>query len=190
MTDDEKEVLRKYRNLQVGDDPLKELGSEEEVEMWLEIQSPTLSDIQYSNITTPLKKKYIALGMELNSQQLQNSEPEIVQYYINKKVEELRGKSIQQLSTNDIALLKLGLMKTVREELKDHFSEALVQNFGDKVHIRYPTDNVSKFVNIYGFDEFFDSLPSTLTRFDYENVPNRGGRMEGPDSLDARPLTP
>ena len=187
LTDSEKEVLRKYGNLRVGDDPLKELGSEEEVEMWLEIQSPNLSAIQYSNITPPLKKKYIALGMELNSQQLQNSEPEIVQYYINKKVEELSAKSIQQLNTNDIALLKLGLMKTVREELKDHFSEALVQNFGNKVDIRYPTDNISKFVSIYGFDEFFDSLPSTLTRFDYTNTPNRGVPV---DSLDAAPLHP
>ena len=56
----------------------------QEVEMWLEYNSPRLSDVQYSNITPELKKKYIALGMDLSSNMIKSSEPEVLRYYISK----------------------------------------------------------------------------------------------------------
>ena len=63
--------------------------------------------------------------------------------------------------------------KELKEYFKHEFASALTDNYGDKVTINYPNDKVSRFVALYGFDEFFDKLPKSLKRFDFEM--GRGG---------------
>jgi hypothetical protein len=66
------------------------------------------------------------------------------------------------------------------KELKDYFKHEFAKSLtsfdgsGDKVSVSYPNDKVSRFISLYGFDEFFDKLPNSLTRFDFE-MTRRGG---------------
>ena len=77
-----------------------------------------------------------------------------------------------------------------RPDLKEFFKEMFKrfldkdQQHGKRVQVRYPNDNVSKYIGIYGFDEFMDSLPQDMIRFDFES----GGGYGNQDKLAARPL--
>ena len=77
-----------------------------------------------------------------------------------------------------------------RPELKEFFKEMFKrylnkdQDRGKRVQVKYPNDNVSKYIGIYGFDEFMDSLPQDMTRFDFES----GGGYGNQDKLASRPL--
>lgn len=77
-----------------------------------------------------------------------------------------------------------------RPELKEFFKEMFKrflnkdQQHGKRVQVRYPSDNVSKYIGIYGFDEFMESLPNDMVRFDFE----AGGGYGNQDKLASRPL--
>ena len=51
---------------------------------------------------------------------------------------------------------------------KDKFAKFMEKDFGKQVQLRYPNDTMSKYIAIYGFDEFFEALPETLERLDIE----------------------
>ena len=51
---------------------------------------------------------------------------------------------------------------------KDKFASYMKKDFGKQVQLRYPNDTMSKYIAIYGFDEFFEALPDTLERLDVE----------------------
>jgi len=55
---------------------------------------------------------------------------------------------------------------------KDKFAGYMKKDFGKQVQLRYPNDTMSKYIAIYGFDEFFEALPDTLERLDIE-ISNR-----------------
>ena len=42
------------------------------------------------------------------------------------------------------------------------------QTKGTSVAIHYPGDKISRFIALYGLDEFIDKLPKGLTRFDFD----------------------
>jgi len=77
LTQEERTLINTVRNARVGENPMKSFNSPQEVEMWLEYNSPKLSDEQYAHLTPDLKKKYIALGMNLSSTMIKSSEPEV-----------------------------------------------------------------------------------------------------------------
>lgn len=56
---------------------------------------------------------------------------------------------------------------------KDKFSSYLQKDFSNNVNLRYPNDTMSKYISIYGFEEFFEALPETLERLDIE-ISGRG----------------
>ena len=76
-----------------------------------------------------------------------------------------------------------------RPDLKEYFKEMFKvflnkdQQHGKRVQVRYPNDNVSKYIAIYGFDEFMGSLPQDMVRFDFES-----GGGSSADKLESRPL--
>lgn len=72
---------------------------------------------------------------------------------------------IEFLNTNEEGL---------KEFFKPEFMKSLTGDKGDKISIEYPNDSSSKFIALYGFDEFFDSLPENLKRFTFKNS-SRGG---------------
>lgn len=170
LTNEEKDLIRKVRGTKVGANPMESFDSPEEVELWLEIVTPTLKDEQYVNLTPELKKKYIALGMTLTSQMLSGSEPEVLSYYINKKLDVIKNTNLKNLDADDIALLNLPSMKKVKEELKQKFSTQFTSGSNNKeVDIVFPSGETSKFIALYGIDSLFDNLPLDITDFSFEN---------------------
>lgn len=81
-----------------------------------------------------------------------------------------------------------GELNELKPFFKHEFAKSLNKDFGDQVQINYPNDQVSRFIGLYGFDEFFDKLPKSLKRFDFE----KGSRGYGNDNkeLPATPLHP
>ena len=51
---------------------------------------------------------------------------------------------------------------------QDKFARYLDTNFGEKIEVRYPSDTVSKYISIYGFEDFFKRIPKGLKRLDIE----------------------
>jgi len=74
----------------------------------------------------------------------------------------------------------------LKEFFKHEFAKSLNKDFGDKVQINYPNDSVSRFIALYGFDEFFEKLPKTLLRFDFE----KGNRRGSDEDIPSMPLHP
>lgn len=183
LTQEEKQLINTVKNAKVGENPMESFNTPQEVEMWLEYNSPRLSDVQYSNITPELKKKYIALGMDLSSNMIKSSEPEVLRYYISKKIDSIKSKGVNNLSTEDIALLNTPILKKVKEEFKPKFAKELVSGGGTKVEIEYPTGNSSKFVALYGFEELFNNLPDNMTNFLFNNKSNSEINLELPPSI-------
>ena len=183
LTQEEKQLINTVKNAKVGENPMESFNTPQEVEMWLEYNSPRLSDVQYSNITSDLKKKYIALGMDLSSNMIKSSEPEVLRYYISKKIDSIKSKGVNNLSTEDIALLNTPILKKVKEEFKPKFAKELVSGGGTKVEIEYPTGNSSKFVALYGFEELFNNLPDNMTNFLFNNKSNSEINLELPPSI-------
>lgn len=160
LSEEEVETMKKVKNIRVGDNPYESLGDERYVEIWLEYLSPKLTDIQYSNLSIPLKKKYIALGMDLTPGQVNYSEPEVLKYYSNKKVEIIRNKSLKQLTDSEIALLNSSLFRKMKQDLKSKFTSelSLANNDPNKLIISYPSDDLSKYLALYNMDSLFQLL--------------------------------
>jgi hypothetical protein len=170
LTQEEKELINIVRNARVGDNPMESFENPQQVEMWLEYNSPNLSDVQYSNLTPNLKKKYIALGMNLSSGMINTSEPEVLKYYITKKIDTIKDSDISRLSGEDIALLNTPMLKKVKEELKPKFASSVTSNSGEKLVIDSFTNGaIGKFIGLYGLEDLFKSLPSNLKEFQIQN---------------------
>jgi hypothetical protein len=159
LTQQEKEVINKVSRIRVGDNPYESLGDERWVEIWLEYNSPHLSDEQYGYLSIPLKKKYIALGMELTSSQIYSSEPEVLKYYANKRFENIKSKNLGQLNSGDIALLNSPMFRAVKQELKPKFlSQVGGGAKNDTLTISYPGDNAAKYMALYDIKDIFEDL--------------------------------
>lgn len=185
LTQQEKDLINKVRNANVGDNPMESLGDEKTVEMWMEYNSPRLNDKQFANLTPDLQKKYIALGFDLTGGQLQNASEQVLGYYVNKKKEKLINTPFDRLSTEDIELLSLPMMRKIKDSLKSKFAQSLVNTSGDiqKVEIEYPRDAVSKYIKLYGMDEFIDNLPDSLELFEIVNTDNSPLNLKLPESF-------
>ena len=183
LTQEERELINVVRNARVGDNPMEHFNSPQQVEMWLEYNSPTLSDVQYSNLTPDLKKKYIALGMNLSSGMINSSEPEVLKYYIGKRIEIIKDNSIDRLSKEDIALLKTPMLKKLKEELKPKFASSLTSGGENLTIDSFETGAVGKSVSLYGLDDLFKSLPDTLKQFQILNRNNPGLIIQIPEDI-------
>jgi len=66
----------------------------------------------------------------------------------------------------------------LKEYFKPEFMKGLSQNNGEKVSVNYPGDSASKFIALYGFDEFFDTLPENIKRLEFTH---KGGESFNPN---------
>lgn len=171
LTSQEKELHSKYKSVRVGDNPTEQLGGDKQVEMWMEINSPTLNDTQYSNISSNNQKKYIGLGMKLSKGMIENSNAEVLRYYLSRQIDRIKSSNLNQLSTEDIALLNTGIMKKVKSDLKSHFAKSMVKQ-GNRVEITFPGSELGKFLALYGFEDFFNNLPNDLEQLMVTNTEN------------------
>jgi hypothetical protein len=163
LTKEEKTLINTVKDVRVGDNPMESFKSPQEVEMWLEYVTPTLRTIQYSNLIPELKKKYIALGMELTPEMINSSESEVIKYYISKKITSIKDKDLNSLTTNDIALLNTSTLKQLKEELKPKYSKGLLHNGNTLTINGFTGGAINKFISLYGLDDLFQNLPETLT---------------------------
>jgi hypothetical protein len=174
LTSDELEVIKKIKSFgrNVGQNPMEIFGSEDMVELWLEIETPRLSDEQFGDITPKLRKKYIALGHDLSAGMIKIADAETRKYYIGKKLESIKTKSLSQLSEVDIAILNLPGMAKLKEELKSKFATDFVSD--NDVVIKIPSQKEGKFIALYGFDELIDKLPETIEALSVINSEKTG----------------
>ena len=185
LTEKEKELHNKFKYLRIDDNQsiIDKLGSEEMAELWLEVNSPRLSDYQYEHLTPALQKKYIALGFDLTGNQIQSSDQNVLSYYVNKKKEKLVNTPFDRLSGEDIELLATPMMKNVRESMKKTYLQSLTTRGGKEVTLNYPNDNASKFVKLYGMDEFIALLPEDITQLEISNETSSPMNLVLPDSF-------
>ena len=186
LTQEERELINKVSRARVGDNPYQSLGDEKTVEMWLEFNSPRLSDEQYANLSPELQKKYISLGFDLTGVQLQNSSEGVLSYYVNKKKERLANTPFNNLTAEDLDLLQLPMMKKLKENLKVKFAESLITNKGsdgNAVEIKYPDDAVSRYIKLYGLEEFVKNLPDNIKVFDITNTKTTPMNLTLPESF-------
>jgi hypothetical protein len=55
----------------------------------------------------------------------------------------------------------------LKEYFKFEFMKGLSSGGGTKVSVNYPGDSASKFIALYGFDEFFSTLPKNINRLEF-----------------------
>jgi len=55
----------------------------------------------------------------------------------------------------------------LKEYFKPEFMKGLSSGNGTKVSVNYPSDSASKFIALYGFDEFFETLPKNIQRLEF-----------------------
>jgi hypothetical protein len=183
LTQEERELINTVKNARVGDNPMESFENPQQVEMWLEYNSPKLSDVQYSNLIPNLKKKYIALGMDLTPAMISSSEPEVLKYYMSKKIDILKNKSSDSLSSTDIALLNTPMLKKLKDELKPKLAKTLTTS-GDKLIIDdFERGASGKFISLYGLDDLFRNLPETLKELQIQNKNNKGMIINIPSEI-------
>ena len=189
LSQDEQRELNNYKNTTINKDAIKELGSEQAAEMWLEIASPDLTyrgngNEIYSNFTENLRHKYLGLGMDLTAEMINNSEPSVLKYYAARKLQGLMEKSLGQLNDTDIAFINSPIMRENKKKLKEKFSGQLggVSNSG-YVGLEYPKDDNSKYVALFGFDDFFEHIPTNTTMIQMENTSKSPIALDIPASI-------
>ena len=64
----------------------------------------------------------------------------------------------------------------MKEYFKPQFMKGLSANEGKKVTVNYPGDSSSKFIALYGFDEFFETLPENIQRLEF--IAKSGSKLD------------
>jgi hypothetical protein len=183
LTQEEKELISMVRNVRVGDNPMESFKTPQQVEMWLEYNSPTLTDTQYSNLTPNLKKKYIALGMELSSNMINFSEPEVLKYYVGKKIDIIKNKNINSLTGSELSLLNTPMLNKLKQEFKPKFASSLITDKNSLIIDEFDSGATGKFIKLYGLKELFESLPDTLQSLQIKNTKEKNAIIEIPEDI-------
>lgn len=186
--DQEKMQRLKSYNLKTSD-PIAELGGEQEVELWLELRSPDLSQTQngaeiFGNLPEELQKKYIGLGNELSAPMVRALTPSGMAYYVSKKKEKLLQKSLKDLSENDMEVIMSKDMKPYYKSLKNKFMSELQRDIDPTyLRIEYPSDPTAKFIRMFGLNELFELFPEDLEFLQLENKSKDDIIFEIPETL-------
>ena len=71
----------------------------------------------------------------------------------------------------------------LREYFKPEFMKNLVSANDTKVTVNYPGDSASKFIALYGFNEFFETLPNTIQRLEFVRKGGESFNFPLPESI-------
>lgn len=71
----------------------------------------------------------------------------------------------------------------LKEYFKPEFMKGLSSGGGTKVSVNYPGDSASKFIALYGFDEFFDTLPDNIQRLEFVRKGGDAFNLQIPESI-------
>ena len=173
---EDSEKMQRYKSYNLTTtDPISELGSIEEVELWIELRGPdfrnmSMGDEIFSNLPEELQRKYIGLGSELSAGMVRGLKEKAMSYYVSKKKEKLLTKRLSELSENDMEVILSDEMKPYFRQLKRKYSKELETNFDPEfIPISYPNDSNAKFSRMFGLDTLFDLLPDNTEFLQIEN---------------------
>lgn len=176
FSDSDQEKMQRYKNYNLKTkDPIQELGSEEEVELWMELRSPdfrhmTGGDEIFGNLPEEMQKKYIGLGNELTAGMVRVLSPSARTYYISKKKEKILQKSLSEINENDMEIIVSREMRPYYKSLRAKFVKELKTSFDPGfIQIVYPNDPNAKFARMFGLSEFFDLIPENTEFLQIEN---------------------
>jgi hypothetical protein len=71
----------------------------------------------------------------------------------------------------------------LKEYFKPEFMNGLASKGGTKVSVNYPSDSASKFIALYGFEEFFDTLPENIQRLEFTKKGGDSFDLDIPESI-------
>jgi len=105
-------------------------------------------------------------------------------YYISKKKEKLLTKTLNQLSSSDIEAIKSKEMRPYFRQLKRKYAEELTsKEMSTMIQLEYPKDDASKYIALFGFEEYFDSIPENVEFINMENKSKDEIAMDLPESI-------
>jgi hypothetical protein len=83
-------------------------------------------------------------------------------------------QSSQFMDKDDRSINLVEFLNKTDKEVKDYFKPQFMENMtkssgkgGTSVDIEFPRSPAAQFIALYGFDEFFESLPDTITKMDF-----------------------
>lgn len=76
-----------------------------------------------------------------------------------------------------------GKAAELKEYFKPEFAKGMATKDSTKVEVEYPGSSVSKFIALYGFEQFFDNLPKTITTLLFNNKSNENISLDIPSSI-------
>jgi hypothetical protein len=76
-----------------------------------------------------------------------------------------------------------GKWSEFKEIFKPEFAAGFVKPNSDNVEIKYPDSATGNFVALYGFEELFNSLPTTIKRLNIINTSNENVNIDVPDTI-------
>ena len=95
--------------------------------------------------------------------------------------------SNQYMDPADRQIELVDFLKKQEPDLKDYFKPQFMQGLsskeGTKVSVNYPSDSASKFIALYGFPEFFETLPSNIQRLEFTKKGGEPFDLPLPESL-------
>jgi hypothetical protein len=147
-------------------DAIKELGSEENVELWLELRTPDLSTLAngaiiWANFTPYLRHKYIGMDGKITGPMLKVTDKESKDYYLSKKRKSLLLTDIDKLTPADVSLIESDEMAPYHEALMNAYTEQISKKNLDLSYlpITFPDDAAAKFAIMFGLENLFEIIP-------------------------------
>ena len=196
---EQQQMMMTFERKNIESDAIKELGSEENAELWLELRSPDLTATRngeeiYRNFTPYLRHKYIGLDGKLNGQMLSDSDDESKGYYLSKKRKALLLTPIENLSEADVTLIMSREMAPYHNSLMKKYAEQIAKKDLDMDYlpITFPNDAHAKYAMMFGLDSLFEILPEETRFINLENksekvrpfdIPSNISRFKGLNTL-------
>jgi hypothetical protein len=198
-TSEEMSQMNRYKTYKLStNDPIAELGGEDNVELWMELATPNFAEPPYegnrgdtifSNLTDDMQKKYISDGNILTFGMVKSLSPSVAIYYASKKTEKLLAKSLKELSGNDIGLITNDVMRPYHKKLKEKYKKELDTTNDDTLTINFNDDNIqtegnnTKYVRMFGMSDLFDITPKNIKILTITNTGKNKVDVKIPDSL-------
>ena len=101
-------------------------------------------------------------------------------YQIHFPSNQYRDRRNQQI---ELAQMLNGPFADLKEHFKHEFATGLVTRNSTTVDVSYPNDAAGKFIGIYGFEEFFNSLPDTITTLLVTNTSKEEIHLDVPKNI-------
>lgn len=83
----------------------------------------------------------------------------------------------------DLVTFLMGEGEELKEYFKPEFAKGLTSVNSKKVQLEYPSGPIAKFIALYGFNDFFISLPRNITQLLFTNKSNENLNLEIPEEI-------